>query len=223
MSVSGVGPNSYHVAAADRTGNRLLLVDPVGCGTTAVAVEAGPVAVIPIARYEWQGAYVLNHARRQPDLRARRRHDDAARVRSRRRAVDRRDHLRPEVCRHGAALLAGPDPLGGPDDLRLSWDPCPGVTQYSVWCTCLDEHPDCSCRCDCDNPAPGCSCPPEPVNANNGINMIQAWPPPDEYSLNPWKKLDDVFVPEFIDPDQWEGQNQQAYGVTEFDEVPPPP
>ncbi len=222
VAVTGVGPNAYTVLAADRSGGNLLLVEPVDCEVSTVGVGDGPVEIIPLDPLLWKGAYVLNHDS-----------NDLTFVRPGGSTVGMSfgtgsgpiagGFIAPPECVVDELNFARiDDPTDGIMDLQLTWDPCPSIEEYFIWCTCLDESPDCPCRCEC----PGDECCPAlgPGGGGGGLNLLAKWPPwLVEFSLNPWKKLDSSLQPEYIHEDQGEDFNQQAYSVTTKDEAPPPP
>ncbi len=212
--VHGPGPLSYTVLALDPLADELIAIDPSDCSAAAIAVGAGPVAMIPRQPFFWDGVFTVNS--RSDDL----------------------TFVGPDGSLTTIDLPSGSGPIGGgvvagpqctvddlllnkvaedpdlvKDDIDLTWTPvgCGAEKEFSVWCACIGFPLSCPCICDCDAPAPDpdCACPFEapggaaaavPARGGPADGFLLDWNPGDEPTTNPWKKLESTLDPGFIQP-----------------------
>lgn len=240
VAVVGPGANSYTVLAVDRAAKELVVVDPGDCSTRRFAVGTDPTTVTTLGRVVWQSAFVTN---RGDDTVTRLDVDGTLTTISMCR-VGETCGAKPSGA--GVALVpvcavvsletdtvdADEPPDGIEDDILLTWDsaPCIADQEFTVWCQCPDNEPDCPCYCDCMPPPPGCYCPgvqdlvpPSPGFSfgSTDLDIVLLPPPwPPIPQSNPWKKLGLTADQQFIHEGQAITDPFLSYGVTVGDEGP---
>lgn len=237
--VTGPGADSYTVFGLDRTGEVLHVIDPRDCTGDSFTVGEDPVAIATIGRVSWRSVFVVNRGS-----------DDVTRIdddgtlttiplgaggpacqQCPKSIAVNGDTTLEQACDPGllAVNKADGDMDGSVDDLVITWTPegCDGQTQYSVFCQCLDDDPDCVCECDCGILGGLCACSGIGDLALASLDgpfdqVLQNDPHGDPVKKNPWKKLGSpTGEPSFVHVDAGTAEASWAYSITLGDEPLP--